>query len=104
MTFYGFVREPLPVFGGAVPPPLPVLRARCTVAIRKRPRRTGFQCAIVEPSPQRDGTWQVRPFGSQGAGVLRSVSEANALVVLDHEAGSVAAGEGVPAWLFEELV
>jgi molybdopterin molybdotransferase len=45
----------------------------------------------------------VRLTGSQGAGVLRSMSEANALVVLGHEQGSVTEGEAVDVWLFEGL-
>lgn len=106
VTFYAFVREALLVLAGATPVPLPVLRARSTVAIRKRPGRTEFQRAIVEPAADASGGggWQVRLFGSQGAGVLRSMSEANALVVLGHAQGSVAAGEPVDVWLFEGLV
>ncbi|MBK9134166.1 MAG: molybdopterin molybdotransferase MoeA [Betaproteobacteria bacterium] len=103
VTFYAFVREALLVLAGATAAPLPVLRARSTAAIRKRPGRTEFQRAIVEPAPDGNG-WQVRLFGSQGAGVLRSMSEANALVVLGHEQGSVAAGDAVPVWLFDGLV
>jgi molybdopterin molybdotransferase len=80
---------------------MPVLQARCTSAIRKRPGRTEFQRAIVEPA--EGGGWQVRLTGSQGAGVLRSMSEANALLVLRHEQGSVAAGEFVDVWLFDGL-
>ena len=37
------------------------------------------------------------------AGILRSLSEANALVVLGHDQGSVAAGEPVTVWLFDGL-
>lgn len=103
VTFYALVREALLVLAGATPAPLPMLTARSTVAIRKRPGRTEFQRAIVEAAPQGGG-WQVRLFGSQGAGVLRSMSEANALVVLGHEQGSVAAGEPVTVWLFDGLV
>jgi molybdopterin molybdotransferase len=102
VTFYAFVREALLVLAGATPAPLPVLTARSTGVIRKRPGRTEFQRAIVEPAA--DGSWQVRLVGSQGAGVLRSMSEANALVVLGHEQGSVTAGEPVAVWLFEGLV
>ncbi len=105
VTFYAFVREALLALAGATPTPLPVLSARSTVAIRKRPGRTEFQRAIVEPAADADGRigWQVRLFGSQGAGVLRSMSEANALVVLGHAQGSVAVGEAVPVWLFDGL-
>ena len=102
VTFYAFARDALLRLAGAEPEPLPILQARCTSAIRKRPGRTEFQRAIVEPTAQ--GHWQVRLTGSQGAGVLRSMSEANALLVLGHEQGSVAAGDFVDVWLFDGLV
>ncbi len=101
VTFYAFARDGLLQLAGATPQPLPVLQARCATAIRKRPGRTEFQRAIV--SPADGGGWQVRLTGSQGAGVLRSMSEANALLVLRHEQGSVAAGEMVDVWLFDGL-
>jgi molybdopterin molybdotransferase len=102
VTFYVFARDALLALAGASPQPLPVLQARSTAAIRKRPGRTEFQRARVSPGP--DGTWQVQTTGSQGAGILRSMSEANALLVLRHEQGSVAAGEPVDVWLFDGLV
>ena len=101
VTFYAFAREALLQLAGATPAPLPVLQARCTTAIRKRPGRTEFQRGVVEPAV--GGGWQVRLTGSQGAGILRSMSEANALVVLGHDQGSVAAGEFVDVWLFDGL-
>ena len=72
------------------------------MAIRKRPGRTEFQRGIV--SRAADGQWQVQLTGSQGAGVLRSLSEANALIVLGHDQGAVAQGEPVDVWLFDGLV
>ena len=102
VTFYVFARDALLMLAGATPEPLPVLQARCTAAIRKRPGRTEFQRAIVGRGD--DGQWQVRSAGSQGAGILRSMSEANALLVLRHEQGSVAAGDPVDVWLFDGLV
>jgi len=102
VTFYAFAREALLRLAGANPEPIPTLQARSAVAIRKRPGRTEFQRGIVERAA--DGGWDVRLTGSQGAGVLRSMSEANALVVLHHAQGSVAAGEPVEVWLFDALV
>ena len=102
VTFYVFAREALLHLAGATPMPVPVLQARCTSAIRKRPGRMEFQRAVVEPAAA--GGWQVRLSGSQGAGVLRSMSQANALLVLQHEQGSVAEGELVDVWLFDGLV
>lgn len=101
VTFYAFAREALQVLGGARPEPLPVLQARSAAPIRKRPGRTEYQRGIVERGP--DGSMQARITGSQGAGILRSLSEANALIVLRHEQGSVAAGEPVDVWLFDGL-
>jgi molybdopterin molybdotransferase len=101
VTFYSFAREALLQLAGATPQPLPVLQARSTTALRKRPGRTEFQRGIVERGPEG---WQVRLAGSQGAGILRSMSEANCLVVLGHEQGSVAEGGLVDVWLFDGLV
>jgi molybdopterin molybdotransferase len=102
VTFYVFAREALQRLGGAQPEPLVTLSARCTSAVRKRPGRSEFQRGIVRRAA--DGAWDVSLVGSQGAGVLRSLSEANALVVIGHEQGSVAAGEPVTVWLFDGLV
>jgi molybdopterin molybdotransferase len=102
VTFYVFARDALLALAGATPQPLPALQARSPLAIRKRPGRTEFQRARV--SPGADGLWEVQTTGSQGAGILRSMSEANALLVLRHEQGSVAAGDPVDVWLFDGLV
>ena len=102
VTFYAFAREALLQLAGATPEPIPVLQARSVAPIRKRPGRTEFQRAVV--SRAADGLWEVRIAGSQGAGVLRSMSEANALVVLGHAQGSVEAGGSVEVWLFDGLV
>lgn len=102
VTYYAFVREALLVLAGAQPEPLTVLRVPSAAAIRKRPGRTEFQRAVVEPAA--DGRLQVRTTGSQGAGILRSLSQANALMVLGHDQGPVAAGDLVDVWMFDGLV
>ena len=106
VTFYALVREALLLLAGAKPQPLPVLRARSVAAIRKRPGRTEFQRAVVYRAQETDaeGEWHVRVTGSQGAGILRSMSEANALLVLGHDQGAVAAGDRVDVWLFDGLI
>lgn len=103
VTFYVFVREALLTLAGAdgmAPPPR--LRARSVAAIRKRPGRTEFQRALAQRTA--DGGWSVQLTGAQGAGILRSMSQANALVVLGHDQGPVAAGDEVEVWLFDGLV
>jgi molybdopterin molybdotransferase len=102
VTFYAFAREALQRLAGATPVPVPTVPMRTADAIRKRPGRTEFQRVFVECGD--DGRWQVRPTGSQGAGILRSLSEAQALAVLHHDQGPIAAGEAVDVWLFDGLV
>jgi molybdopterin molybdotransferase len=102
VTFYAFVRDALLRMGGAAPTPLPMLRAASVKPLRKKPGRTEYQRGIV--SRAADGSWQVAITGSQGSGILRSMSEANGLVVLAHEQGSVAAGELVDVLPFDGLV
>jgi molybdopterin molybdotransferase len=102
VTFYAFVRDALLAMSGATGEPLPMLRAASTAAIRKKPGRTEYQRGIVTRAP--DGGWQVAITGSQGSGILRSMSVANGLVVLGHAQGSVAAGEQVDVLPFDGLV
>ncbi|WP_157270076.1 molybdopterin molybdotransferase MoeA [Azohydromonas aeria] len=102
VTFYAFVREALLAMSGADAAPLPLIRAASATAIRKKAGRTEYQRGIVERGA--DGNWSVRITGSQGSGVLRSMSEANGLIVLGHEQGNVAAGELVDVVPFEGLV
>jgi molybdopterin molybdotransferase len=102
VTFYAFVRDALRQMSGAAGLPMPHLRARCTTPLRKKPGRTEYQRGIVTRAP--DGHWQVAITGSQGSGILRSMSEANGLVVLHHEQGDVAAGDEVEVMPFDGVV
>ncbi len=103
VTFYALVRDALLAMGGASVEPLPMLRAMSLDGIRKKPGRTEYQRGIVSRSGTT-GDWQVRITGSQGSGILRSMSEANGLVVLHHEQGNVAAGEAVDVLPFDGLM
>ena len=102
VTFYAFVRDALLAMSGATPAPLPLLRAACTTALRKKPGRTEYQRGIV--SRGADGRWQVAITGSQGSGILSSMSIANGMVVLHHAQGNVAAGDEVDVIPFDGLV
>ena len=102
VTFYAFVRDALLAMSGATPQPLPMLRVPSAQAIRKKPGRTEYQRGIVVRGA--DGLQTVSITGSQGSGILRSMSEANGLVVLHHEQGSVAIGELVDVLPFDGLI
>ncbi|KPK04975.1 MAG: hypothetical protein AMJ64_12520 [Betaproteobacteria bacterium SG8_39] len=102
VTFYAFVREALLVLGGrGDDSALPLLQAPAAHPMRKVPGRTEYQRGIL----YRDGThWKVKSTGQQGSGVLRSMSEANCFIVLEHARGRVEAGEPVPVQLFDGLI
>jgi molybdopterin molybdotransferase len=102
VTFYAFVRDALLQMAGATPQPLPLWRAASIAAIRKKPGRTEYQRGIV--SRRDDGNWQVALTGAQGSGILRSMSQANGMVVLHHGQGDVAAGEPVDVLPFDGLI
>ena len=101
VTFYQFVRDALLHLAGRTDDyAIPLLRAKAAEPLRKVPGRTEYQRGILF----RDANeWKVRTTGQQGSGVLRSMSEANCFIVLEHERGKVDAGEPVNVQLFEGL-
>ncbi|MDB5794228.1 MAG: molybdopterin molybdotransferase MoeA [Noviherbaspirillum sp.] len=102
VTFYFFARDALLTMMGASNADLPMMRVISASSIRKKPGRTEYQRGIL--SRDAHGNHQVRLTGSQGSGILRSMSEANCMVVLHHEQGSVKAGDLVDVVLFDGLV
>jgi molybdopterin molybdotransferase len=102
VTFYQFVRSALLQLNGAKQAEVPLMQAIASTPIRKRPGRTEFQRAIVVTGA--DGKPTVKITGSQGAGILRSMSEANCFVILRHEQGDILAGEWVDVALFDGLL
>ncbi len=102
VTFYGFVRDALLALAGRTGEyALPLLRVPSATALRKKPGRTEFQRGILERGA--GGEWTARVTGSQGSGVLRSMSEANCFIVLEHERGDVRQGDLVSVQLFDGL-
>ena len=102
VTFYQFVRGALLQLNGANQIEPALTQAISELPIRKKPGRTEFQRAILGRRP--DGKPSVKLTGSQGAGILRSMSEANCFVILHHDQGNIAAGEWVDVALFDGLL
>jgi len=102
VTFYQFVRSALLQLNGANQTEPQITQAISEASIRKKPGRTEFQRAILGRSS--DGRPSVRLTGSQGAGILRSMSEANCFVILAHDQGNISAGDWVDVALFDGLL
>ena len=102
VTFLAFVRPALLRLMGCTDAPPPLLQARSLEALRKKPGRTEYQRGIVSRSA--DGTLSVRTTGNQGSGVLRSMVEANGLIVLHHDQGSVGVGDPVDVMMFDGVI
>ena len=100
VTFYAFVRDALLHLAGRTDEAFPLLQAKSSVSLRKVPGRTEYQRGVLQ---HENGEWRVRTTGQQGSGVLRSMSEANCFIVLEHERGNVQAGEAVSVQLMEGL-
>ncbi|MFL6632611.1 MAG: gephyrin-like molybdotransferase Glp [Massilia sp.] len=101
VSFYFFARDALLRMMGAEAP-LELVRVRSAATIRKKPGRTEYQRGILARGA--DGQPTVTITGAQGSGILRSMSEANCMVVLQDEQGTVQAGDMVDVLLFEGLI
>ena len=101
VTFLAFVRPALLQMMGARQRDLPLLKARSTEAIRKKPGRTEYQRGTVSTV---DGQLQVCTTGNQGSGVLSSMVQGNGLIVLHHHQGNVAVGDEVDVMMFEGMI
>lgn len=102
VTFYQFVQPALRHLAGEQHTAPLLLPAVCDEALRKRPGRCEFQRGVLSTAP--DGSLHVRRTGSQGSGVLTSMSRANCFIVLPENSGSVAVGDVVQVQPFAGLV
>jgi len=97
VTFLAFVKPALLKMMGSTDAPLPLLRAKTQEVLRKKPGRTEYQRGIV--SRNAEGELQVITTGNQGSGVLSSMVQANALIVLSHQQGTAQLGDWVDVLL-----
>jgi len=102
VTFYQLVQPALRRLAGEERPDVPVLlRATCETKLKKKAGRLEFQRGILERGPE--GRYAVRGVGHQGAGVLRSMAEANCFIVLPLEQETVQPGTEVDVQPFAGL-
>lgn len=93
VTFLAFVKPALLQMMGCTALPHPLARARTREVLRKKPGRTEYQRGIV--SRNNEGELEVITTGNQGSGVLSSMVQANALIVLKHTQSTAQIGDWV---------
>ena len=94
VTFFQFVLPALEQMMGIKEKPVQaILHATTTEDIRKKQGRTEVVRGIL--MQQDDGSWTVKTTGKQGSGILRSMSLANAFIILEHDRATVKQGECV---------
>jgi molybdopterin molybdotransferase len=102
VTFYFFVRPALYQLSGRSKTDIHPMQVTSAHAIRKKSGRTEYQRGIL--FFDEHGKQQVRITGSQGSGILSSMSEANCMVILQHDQSDIAAGASVEVIPFEGLI
>ena len=80
--------------------PALTLQAKTATDLRKSPGRMDFQRGFLS---NENGELTVKSTGSQGSGILTSISSANCYIVLPAEQGRVEAGKTVNVRLFERF-
>jgi molybdopterin molybdotransferase len=102
VAYYQFVQDALRTLAGVAPLPAPLTyRVTCTEAISRKPGRREFVRGRLEMTA--DGM-RVRVAGAQGAGILRSMSEANCFIILPESCTGICAGDTVAVQPFDGLV
>ena len=102
VTFYFLLKNALLQLMGAHPQEFLVSSAISKEFIKKRQGRTEYQRGIAQMNAQ--GQLEVALTGSQGSGILRSMSEANCMIVLHENQSNIEQGDMVHIVLFNGLI
>lgn len=102
VTFYQFVQPALRQLAGETASQPLLVNAISDQVLRKRPGRCEFQRGILQIAA--DGNLHVTRTGSQGSGVLTSMSRANCFIVLPETSSGAALGETVQVQPFAGLI
>ncbi len=93
VTYKAIVEPCIALISGGNAKPRPPIRARLASDTRKAPGRTEYlRCALRRDA---NGEWLAEIAASQGAASIKSLVDADGLVVLPHEAGPLKAGTPV---------
>ena len=102
VTFYQLVRDAICYMSGANDYSPPLMQAKLKGDFKKRPGRTEFLRGALFRDEHQD-LW-VKPNGHQGSGILRSMSEADCLIVLSANVAQINHGESVDISVLNGLI
>ncbi len=102
VTFYQFAQPALKRMMGETDIAIPTQTAITTTPLKTFPGRTEFQRGRL--SHDASGRLQVTSTGNQGSGVLRSMHEADCLIILPRESDHIEAGDEVQVQAFHGLI
>ncbi|WP_144211877.1 molybdopterin molybdotransferase MoeA [Shewanella donghaensis] len=102
VTFYKLVWPILNKMQGLTPKAPLIVNAKLSTPIRKQPGRAEYQRGII--SRDDNGELVVAITGSQGSGMLTSMSLANCFINLEQQQGDVAAGSIVNVEPFNSVL
>ena len=102
ITYYILVQAAIKKMMGTMPLPPLTIQARCMDELRKRKGRIEYQRGILRQDEH--GAYHVSKTGSQGSGILSSMSTANCLIVLPMDAVSTSLGTMVETIPFQSLI
>lgn len=101
-TFYLLVRPLIETLAGGQASPINCYQAITDQRLKKSQGRMDFQRGILYTDPQ--GQLHVQSTGSQGSGILSSMSQANCFIVLPQQSGTVEAGSTVQVHPFADCL
>ena len=104
VTFYMFVQPALKKMMGLTHHEPLIIQAKCTTKLHKRPGRIEYQRGILTKADSPDCDHEVKKTGTQGSGILRSMSDANCFIILPMESVEVEPGDIVQTLPFEMIV
>jgi molybdopterin molybdotransferase len=102
VTFYQFVQPALKKLSGDNANLPLMMKVPCMSTLKKKPGRIEFQRGIIEKDNNNNIT--VKKTGSQGSGILRSMSDANCFIVLPLNSNDIKPGDLVDVQIFDGII
>ena len=102
VTFYVFVMEALLQMMGSNEFKSQFVLVKSAESFKKKPGRTEYRRAKI--FNDNDKCPRIKLIGAQGSGILSSMSEANCLVVLEHDVVSISKDDLIPVLVFDGLI